>query len=53
MKYPDYTLTKLGKSMMSIDFIGPKYLKGSDNRINFLSCKYIRPEKQGINSNKN
>ena len=48
MKYPDYTLTKLGKSMMSIDFIGPKYLKGSDNRINFLSCKYIRPEKQGI-----
>ncbi|KAF5413975.1 MAG: hypothetical protein C5S48_10425 [Candidatus Methanogaster sp.] len=48
MKYPAYTLTKLGKSMMSIDFIGPKYLKGSDNRINFLSCKYIRPEKLGI-----
>jgi len=48
MKYPEYTLTKLGKSMMSIDFIGPKYLKGSDNRINFLSCKYIRPEKLGI-----
>jgi len=48
MKYPEYTLTKLGKSMMCIDFIGPKYLKGSDNRINFLSCKYIRPEKLGI-----
>ena len=48
MKYPEYTLTKLGKSMMSIDFIGPRYLKGSDNRINFLSCKYIRPEKRGI-----
>ncbi|PXF61883.1 MAG: hypothetical protein C4B59_01240, partial [Candidatus Methanogaster sp.] len=48
MKYPEYTLTKLGKSMMSIDFIGPKYLKGSDNRINFLSCKYIRPEKLGM-----
>jgi len=48
MKYPEYPLTKLGKSMMSIDFIGPKYLKGSDNRINFLSCKYIRPEKLGI-----
>jgi len=47
MKYPDYTLTKLGKTMMSIDFIGPRYLKGSDNRINFLSCKYIRPEKRG------
>jgi len=48
MKYPEYTLIKLGKSMMSIDFIGPKYLKGSDNRINFLSCKYIRPEKLGL-----
>ncbi|RLG23738.1 hypothetical protein DRN76_04975 [Methanosarcinales archaeon] len=34
--------------MMSIDFIGPKYLKGSDNRINFLSCKYICPEKIGM-----
>ena len=34
--------------MMSIDFISPKYLKGSDNRLNFLSCKYIRPEKHGI-----
>jgi hypothetical protein len=48
MKYPAYTLTKLGKSMMSIDFIGPRYLKGSDNRINFLACKYIRPEKRGM-----
>ncbi|HJH26899.1 MAG TPA: hypothetical protein C5S37_09050, partial [Methanophagales archaeon] len=34
--------------MMSIDFIGPKYHKGSDSRINFLSCKYVRPQKQGI-----
>jgi len=48
MKYPEYMLTKLGKSMMSVDFIGPRYLKGSNNRINFLSCKYIRPEKRGI-----
>ena len=29
-------------------FIGPKYLKGSDSRINFLSCKYILPQKRGI-----
>lgn len=48
MKYPECTLRKLGKVMMSIDFIGPKYLKGSGNRINFLSCKYIRPEKHGM-----
>lgn len=48
MKYPQRNLNKLGKSMMSIDFIGPKYLTGSNDRINFLSCKYIRPEKHGI-----
>ena len=47
MQYPHYTLNKLGKIVMSIDFIGPKYLKGSDKRINFLSCKYIRPKKEG------
>jgi len=33
---------------MSIDFICPKYLKRSDKRINFLSCKYISPKKDGI-----
>lgn len=48
MKYPQKTLFKLGKSMMSIDFIGPKYLQGSGNGISFLSCKYIRPQKHGI-----
>jgi len=48
MKYPQHTLNKMGKCMMSVDFIGPKYLKGSDDRINFLSCKYIRPRKEGI-----
>jgi len=48
MPYPKYTLDKLGKIVMSMDFIEPKYLKGSNNRINFLSCKYIRPKKEGI-----
>lgn len=48
MKYPVNTINKLGKIMMSMDFIGPKYLKGSDERINFISCKYIRPNKEGI-----
>lgn len=48
MQYPQYTLNKFGKIMMSMDFIGPKYLKGSKDRINFLSCKYIRPKKEGI-----
>lgn len=48
MKYPQRTLAKLGKCMMSIDFIDPKYLKGSGDGISFLSCKYIRPRKHGI-----
>lgn len=48
MKYPQHTLNKMGKCMMSVDFIGPKYLKDSGDRINFLSCKYIRPSKEGI-----
>ncbi|CEG11234.1 conserved hypothetical protein [groundwater metagenome] len=48
MQYPQYTLNKLGKIVMSMDFIGPKYLKGSKDKINFLSCKYIRPKKEGI-----
>lgn len=48
MHYPVHTLNKLCKTLMSMDFIGPKYLRGSDKRINFLSCKYIRPDKDGI-----
>lgn len=48
MKYPIHTLNKLGKRVMSIDFIGPKYLSGSGERLNFLSCKYIRPKKVGM-----
>ena len=48
MQYPKHTLNKLGKIVMSVDFIGPKYLKGSNHKINFLSCKYIRPKKAGI-----
>lgn len=48
MKYPKRTLNKLGKCVMSMDFIGPRYLKGSSKGISFLSCKYIRPEKHGV-----
>ncbi len=48
MMYPVNTLKQLGSSMMSLDFIGPRYLKGSSDKINFLSCKYIRPSKEGI-----
>jgi len=48
MNYPQDRLDKLGKVVEQIDFIGPKYVKGSKDRINFLSRKYIRPIKLGL-----
>ena len=48
MQYPANTLRKLGKTAMSMDFICPKFLSGKKEGINFLSLKYIRPEKYGI-----
>jgi len=48
MQYPENTLRKLGKMVMSMDFMGPKFLSGEKEGINFLSLKYIRPKKYGI-----
>jgi hypothetical protein len=48
MQYPANTLRKLGKTVMLMDFIGPKFLSGKKEGINFLSLKYIRPQKYGI-----
>lgn len=48
MQYPENTLRKLGKTMMSMDFIGPKFLSGKKEGISFLSLKYVRPKKYGI-----
>jgi len=48
MQYPVQTINKLCKILLGIDFIGPKYLDKSSERINFLSCKYIRPMQWGM-----
>jgi len=48
MLYPKDYLSKLGKVLMQIDFIGPRYLTGSNDPIHFLSCKYVRPKKKHI-----
>lgn len=48
MHYPTYTLSKLGEIVMAMDFIGPRFLKGQREGINFLSLKYIRPRKYGL-----
>jgi hypothetical protein len=39
---------KTWKDCNVMDFIGPKFLTGKKEGINFLSLKYIRPEKYGI-----
>jgi len=48
MQYPENTLRKLGKIAMSMDFIGPRFLTGKKEGVNFLSLKYIRPKRYGI-----
>lgn len=45
MLYPESFLLNLGKILLQIDFIGPRYLKGSHEPLHFLSCKYVRPFK--------
>ncbi len=48
MNYPEIMLSKLGKVLLAIDFMGPKYLKNNSDGKHFLSCKYIRPIEHGI-----
>lgn len=48
MVYPRTFLEKLGKMLLQIDFIGPRYLKGTTDPLHFLSCKYVRPWKKHI-----
>jgi len=45
MLYPVKLLEDLGKTLLQIDFIGPRYLEGSSDPLHFLSCKYVRPFK--------
>lgn len=48
MVYPKTFLEELGSVLLQIDFIGPRYLKGSTDPLHFLSCKYVRPWKKHI-----
>lgn len=48
MAYPKTFLEGLGKMLLQIDFIGPRYLKGTTDPLHFLSCKYVRPWKKHI-----
>ena len=48
MNYPKRALDKLGKIVLGIDFVGPRYLKDNSNGVHFLSRKYIRPVQYGL-----
>ena len=43
--YPANLIDSLGAILCQIDFIGPRYLKGSSDPIHFLSVKYVKPFK--------
>ena len=43
MLYPVEFLRNLGKTLLQIDFIGPRYLEGSNEPLHFISLKYVRP----------
>jgi len=48
MKYPKRALDKLGKIVVGIDFVGPRYLKNNSAGVHFLARKYIRPVQYGL-----
>jgi len=48
MKYPRRALDKLGKVVLGIDFVGPRYIEQKTEGVHFLSRKYIRPMKYGL-----
>jgi hypothetical protein len=48
MLYPVNFLKNLGKTILQIDFIGPRYLKGNSKPLHFISLKYTKPFKLHI-----
>jgi len=46
MNYPENTINKLWDIIEAIDFIWPRYIEWDPNPHNFLSRRYIRPDKQ-------
>lgn len=48
MKYPKRALDKLGKIVLGIDFVGPRYIQEKSEGVHFLARKYIRPVQYGL-----
>ncbi len=45
LHYPEYSIQQLGDSLLEIDFIGKKFLKGQREPLNFIGFSLIRPRK--------
>jgi len=45
---PKRALDKLGKVVLGIDLVGPRYIEQQSEGVHFLSRKYIRPMKYGL-----
>lgn len=47
LQYPKDTLDKIGKVVLGLDFVGPRYIQAQSEPVHFLARKYIRPIKYG------
>ena len=45
LHYPEYSLNRLGKSLLEIDFIGKKFITGRTEPVNFLAFSLRYPRK--------
>jgi len=48
MLYPVGFLKTIGEKMTQLDFIGPRYIEGSETSIHFLSIRCVHPEKKQL-----
>lgn len=45
LHYPDYSIKQLGRTILEIDFIGKKFIRGRTEPINFIAFSYLKPFK--------
>lgn len=45
LHYPEYSITHLGESLLEIDFIGKKFIRGRSEPVNFIAFSLRMPRK--------
>lgn len=45
LHYPEYSINQLGKSLLEIDFIGKKFIRGRTEPLNFIGFSLKKPSK--------